>query len=88
MTSVMSVILDMVTKHPIESASAAYAILAAGLWFISAMVRIPKTFPSGAHVLADPALGQVLVRQSWWSALAALSASLAAFLQVIAMVLG
>jgi hypothetical protein len=70
--------------------SAVFAGVAAVLWLKSALVKIPSSFPV---VMVSPdlgvspqanKLGEALIRQSKWSAAAALSAAASALCQALA----
>jgi hypothetical protein len=75
--------------------SAAFALLAAGSWLMSALVKIPSDFDIPVFIThVDPLggmgrgsskelgdLGEALRRQSWWSKVAAINAAMASVLQ-------
>jgi hypothetical protein len=93
----------MAAAQYLNYASAAFAISAAALWFVSALVKTPSSFPIAVDISAATwdgsvggtgycpdlsNLGYALKRQSRWSAYAATCAGIAAILAAIPLILG
>jgi hypothetical protein len=73
-------------KLGLDIASAVFAFGAALFWFLSASVALPKNYPLGLQSVLIRVLGEALSEQSRLSAVAAVSAGLAALCQGVSLV--
>jgi hypothetical protein len=58
-------------KLALDVASVVFAVAAALLWFLSAVVKVPKNYPMAMHLIFVRDLGAALSKQSRLSAFAA-----------------
>jgi hypothetical protein len=72
-------------KLALDIGSAIFAFGAALFWFLSATVALPKNYPLGLQSVLIRVLGEALSEQSRLSAVAAVSAGLAAVCQAVSL---